>query len=173
MIKSKLTFILFPLTALMAFASGLLLFIVYIIIINNLPNLTDLDIITGILFLTWIGVMPIAMMLTVMRNYVTHADKLEVNYLFGVIKHFYDYKDLRISDYVWSTKGVLIELPDGDQMTLGKNQYRNFDEITKALGDKIQKEKIEVKYTTRLTRLFFIIGGITLILMPIGLKFQN
>ncbi len=129
MIKTKLTFILIPLTVLLTLASGLILFIVYIIIKNNLSNLTDLDILGGILFLTWIAVLPTALMITVMRNYVTHPDKLEVNYLFGLIKHFYNYTDLRISDYTWSTKGLLIELPDKDQLTIGKNQYRNFDEI--------------------------------------------
>lgn len=133
----------------------------------------DFDIVAGILFLTWIAIMPIAMMLTVMRNYVTHPDKLEVKYLFGLIKHFYSYKELRISDYAWSTKGILIELPDGDQLTLGKNQYRNFDEIARALADKIHRERIEVKYTTKLTRLLFAIGGISLMLLLIGLKFQN
>jgi hypothetical protein len=173
MIKSKLTFILIPLTVLMAFASGVILFLVYIIVVSNVSNLTDFDIAAGILFLTWIALMPMVMMLTLMRNYVTHSDKLEVNYFFGLVKHFYSYKDLRISDYAWSTKGFLIALPDGDQMTLGKNQYRNFDEITKALGEKIQSEKIEVKYTTKVTRLLLIIGGISLILMLIGLQFQK
>lgn len=172
MIRTKLTYILIPLAVLLILASGLILFIVYIVIKNNLSNLTDLGILGGVLFLTWIAVLPTALMMTVMRNYVTHPDKLEVSYLFGLIKHFYNYKDLKISDYTRSTKGLLIELPDKDQLTIGKNQYRNFDEITNALADKIQKEEIGVKYTTRVTRWLFIIGGISLTLFLVGLRFQ-
>lgn len=141
MTKSKLTLKLVPLTILILLASGLMLFIVSIVIKNNLSNLTDLDILAGILFLTWIAVLPLVMMLIVTKNYVTHPDKIEVNYFFGQIKRFYAYTNLKISDYVWTTKGLLIELPNGDQMTLGKNQYRNFDEIRSGVAEKIRKEK--------------------------------
>jgi hypothetical protein len=173
MIRTRLAFILIPLTVLLILASGIILFIVYIIIENNLSNLTDLDVLGGILFLTWIAVLPTTLMIAIMRNYVAHREKLEVNYLFGLIKHFYNYNDLKISDYTWSTTGLLIELPDKDQLTIGKNQYRNFDEIATTLTEKIRKEEIEIKYTTKLTRWLFILGGITLTLFLIGLKFQN
>ncbi len=82
MIKSRQHFILIPLTILVAFGSGLLLFIVYIIIVNNLTNLGDFDIIAMTLFLTSIAIFPLIMMLSLLRKFKIHSDKLEVVYAF-------------------------------------------------------------------------------------------
>lgn len=173
MIKSRQHFILIPLTILVAFGSGLLLFIVYIIIINNLTNLGDFDIIAMTLFLTSIAIFPLIMMFSLLRKFKIHSDKLEVIYAFGLIRHFYNYNELKVSDYTWRTSGgILIKTPDGEQMTLGQKQYSNYFEIREALQSKIKKEDIKLKYTTRLTRTILISFGILFMLAMIALKLK-
>src|SRR5437879_3183659 len=156
MTKSRQTFILIPLTILLTFCSGVILFIVYLIVIHDLSRLTDLDIIAGTVVLTWVAIFPLLMILSLMRNYVIHPDKLEVYYLFGLFKFFYDYSDLRIPDYSWTTKGILIQFSNGDQSTLGERQYKNYNEIKDSLESKIIKEDINIRYTTRFTRTMFV-----------------
>lgn len=158
MIKSKLTFILLPLLVVFTICSGVILYIVYIIIINNLDNITDIDIIAGILFLSWISIFPLVLFMSLLRDFKFHSDKLEVVYLYGLINRFYDYKDLKISDYVWSTGGILIQLPDGDQMTLGEKQYKNYNQVKKALEKNIPKGVIKVKLTNKFSRTMIVLG---------------
>jgi hypothetical protein len=107
------------------------------------------------------------------RGYVVKNDRLEVNYLFGVVKVFYKYKDLKISNYYWVTEGLLIEIPDGDQMTIGANQYKNFNELKQSLEERIQKSKIEVKYTTRSTRTMFVIAAFSMLLFLISILIEK
>ena len=118
--------------------------------------------------MTWIALTPLFLTLSMMRNFVVHEERLEVNYLFGLLRYFYDYKELKVSDYTWSTKGVLIELPDGDQLTIGERQYRNYQELKHSLEKRIQKEKIGIKYSNRFTRLLIGFGVFILILLLIG-----
>lgn len=174
MIKSRLNYVLFPLTILIGICSAFLFFIAYIMIINNLSKMS-LDVIIGILFVTWFAVFPLGMVIQMaVRNYVIDSNKLEVVYLFGLIRFFYNYNDLKISDYSWrGVDGLLIELPDGEQMTIGINQYRNYNEIKESLESRIKKEKIEVKYTNQFTRIMFVIGGVLLIALIILLKLKK
>jgi hypothetical protein len=132
--------------------------------------LADYGIISTILFLSYLGVFPSIMMLTIIRNYHIKDEHLEVRYLFGLITNEFQYKDLTLSDYRWSTRGLLIELPNGDQLTIGIKQYKNFDTIKEALEKKIDKESINVKHTTKFTRIMFVIGGVILTFLVITLS---
>lgn len=170
MLKSKLNIILIPATLLIVLCCGVLLFIVYIIIINNLSNLNDPGIISMILFISWIAIFPSIMMFSLIKNYHISDEHLEVKYLFGLLTHRYQYSELKISDYTWSTKGLLIELPNSDQLTIGERQYKNYSTIKEALEERIVKEEIKVRYTTRFTRTMFIIGGLTLLFLVISLQ---
>ncbi|AKQ45961.1 hypothetical protein TH63_10425 [Rufibacter radiotolerans] len=149
-----------------------MLYIVYIIIINNLDNVTDIDIIGGVLFLSWISIFPLALFLSLLKDFKFHPNKLEVIYLYGLFTRFYDYKDLKISDYVWSTSGILIQLPDRDQMTLGEKQYQNYSQVKKALEQNIPKGAIKVKLTNRFSRIMILLGAIIIIVFASSFMFK-
>jgi hypothetical protein len=171
-VESRLSYWFIPLVGLTLIGSALIIFLEYLIVINNLSHLTDFDILTGLLFLTWIAAMPTSLILSQMRNYFTYADRLEVTYLFGLLKFNYNYKSLKISDYFWLAKGILIELPDGDQLTLGEKQYRNFSELKESLKSKIIHEQIEIKYSNRFARFMIAFGICSSILLIIALNFR-
>ena len=151
--------------------SGVILYIVYVTIRSNISQPIRLDIIAGVIFLSWLAIYPLALMSILIRNVAIYSDRLEVNYFFGLMKKSYDFTDLKVSEYKWSTNGVLIQFSDGDQMTLGERQYTNYIDIKQELENRIKKEKIKVKYTTRFTRILMLIGGVTLFFWIIAIKF--
>jgi hypothetical protein len=168
--ESQVSLIFALIFILMALGSAAILFVEYLILINNISHLADPDILSGLLFLTWLALFPIILILTQMRKYVVLEDKLEVSYLFGLIKRSYLYEGLTISDYRWSTKGILIQPSDGDQMTIGVPQYRNFDALKQSLELKIKKEKLAVQYSTKFMRLLMLLGVVALALFIITLR---
>lgn len=170
-VQSRLSFFLFPAAALVTIISCSFFLIELVMIILDFSILTNVKGLSIMIFLTWLFVLVLIAMWTMLRNFIVHADKLEVNYLFGTIKFFYDYKTLKIYDYIWTTKGTLIQIPNGDQITLGELQYKNYSEIKEALEGRIQKEKIEIRYTTRFTRLMFVVGGVSLIFLLIVMNY--
>ncbi len=172
MVQSKLRFFLYPAAVFVAACSGLLLFIVYVIIRENVTNLADFELVMVILLLTWFAVLFLVGFQLVMVGFRFHENKLEVRYIFGLIKQFYYYNDLRVSEYFWSTNGILIETSNGDQFTLGEKQYTNYSELKEAFQSRIKKDVIKIKYTTRMTRVLLFLGVALTVLLIIAMKLK-
>lgn len=163
-IKSRPSVLLYPIVVF-----GTILFITIFgasvwIVIDDLSTLTNIGKLSGVLLLVWLSLFQLVLFWTLIRNFVFHDDQLEVSYAFGLIRFYYPYKDLRISDYVFFTSGILIKTPNGDQMTIGEKQYKNYHEIKQSLEEKIRKEDIRIKFTTKFTRIMFVIVCILLAL---------
>jgi hypothetical protein len=134
MIKSRQSVILLPITIVLAICCATLLvfmLIVFMSIIfhtNSLPTLEDWFFFSLMIVIAWLIVLPLVVVVIVNTNYVTHPDKLEVNYLFGLLKYFHDYSDLKLSDYSRrGSKGILIEFAGGDQLTLSESPTTRSD----------------------------------------------
>ena len=83
-VKSKQSIILYFAVILLAFGSGVLLFIAWIIIRTNIEDLFRLDIISGTLFLIWIGLLPLILVGEQLENGMKRcADKKEVLMLYA------------------------------------------------------------------------------------------
>jgi hypothetical protein len=130
--------------------------------------LSDVKSIINGLFLGLLLVFQLILFWTLVRNYVFHPDRLEVNYFFGLVRYYYPYQDLKISNYFKYTAGVLIQTPDGDQLTLGEKQYRNFHEVKQALEERISKETIPVKWFNKFTKRMSLVIVILLVIILIG-----
>jgi len=163
-IKSHPSIFLYPIVLLGSILFVTIFGVAVWIVIDDVSTLTNIGKLAGVLLLVWLSLFQLILFWTLIRNYVFHDDQLEVNYVFGMIRFYYPYKNLRISDYFFSTGGILIEAPNGDQMTIGEKQYKNFHAIKQSLETKIIKENIRIKFTTKFTRIMFVIGGVLLAL---------
>jgi len=96
-------------------------------------------------------------------SYLFHHGTLEVKHFFGLSRGSYDFKDLKFSYYSWTKKLALLELPNGRQLTLGKSQYLNFDEIVAILEARVRNDKLKFKFVNRLT-IFIVVASILVFL---------
>jgi len=168
--KSKLSSFLLPIVLLLTVPAIGVIFMDVIFFIIKGASLFNFDSLALMLFLNWIILSPPVLLWSAVRNYTIYNERLEVSYLFGIIKYNYHFNELKLSDYTWSTKGILIETSDGEQMTIGVNQYKNYELLKDELEKRIAKTKLKVNYTNRLTRTWLFIGGISLVLLIIAMK---
>jgi len=164
MIKTKFS----PLTWLFAVVLTMIpiqmLYAIYRIVIDNLSNLTDLTVVVQIFILTLSIIFLLLMLERYTRIYVISKDTLEVKHFLGLSRRSYDFKELKFSYYSWTTKLALLELPNGRQLTLGKSQYLNFDDIVGILKTRIKNENLKFKFVNRLT-IFIIIACLLIFVM--------
>jgi hypothetical protein len=166
MVKSRFSILTIPLVCVLTVVSIQVLYTIYNIVADNLSNLTDLGVVIQLGTLTLTDLFLLTMLKRNTRSYVIHQDKLDVNYFFGLVTKSYDFRDLKFSYYTWTKKVGLVELPDRSQVTLGKSQYSNFDEIVEILATRIQNQKLKFKFVNKLT-VFIIVASLLFFLMII------
>jgi hypothetical protein len=164
MIKSKFSILTWPFAFVLTMLPLQLFYTVCKIVIDNLSTLTDLTIVVQIVVLTLTILFLLMMLERHTRSYVIHDSTLEVKHFFGLSKASYDFKDLKFAYYSWTTKLALLELPTGRQLTLGKSQYLNFDEIVENLRKRIKNENLKFKFVNRLT-IFIVIACLLIFVM--------
>ena len=71
---------------------------------------------------------------------------------------------MKFAYYSWTTKLILIELPNGRQLTLGKSQYLNFDKIVEVLKERVPNDNLKLKFVNGLT-IFIVVTSLLLFLM--------
>ena len=141
-----------------------LFYTVFEIVVDNVSTLTDLTVVVQIVVLTLTILFLLMILERHTRGFVIHGDTLEVKHFFGLSTRIYDCKDLKFAYYSWTTKLALLELPNGRQLTLGKSQYLNFDEIVEILRTRIKNENLKFKFVNRLT-IFIVITCLLIFVM--------
>jgi hypothetical protein len=120
------------------FLSAQIFYTICKFVIDNFANIADLEIVSQIGILTLTLLFLLTMLKRETKGYIIHKDKLEINYFFGLFTRSYDFRGLKFSFYSWTTKVALLEFPNGSQLTLGKSQYLNFDEIVEILKQELK-----------------------------------
>ena len=162
-VKSKQSIILYFAVILLAFGSGVLLFIAWIIIRTNIEDLFRLDIISGTLFLIWIGLLPLILVGEHLRGITIKEDHLELSYLFGLFRTKHFFTNLKQNQYWYYNEGVVVESENGYQFTLGQKQYRNYPELRNLINKKIDKsDELTVRRFTRTLKVLTATGIIIL-----------
>jgi hypothetical protein len=164
MIRSKFTILTWPFAIVLTILPVQILYMASNIVIDNLSHLTDFTVVVQIVVLALTILFLLLMLERHTRSYVIHSGTLEVKHFLGLSKRSYDFRDLKFSCYSWTTKLALLELPNGRQLTLGKSQYLNFDEIVEILKGKVQNDRLKFKFVNRLT-IFIVIALVLLFLM--------
>ena len=165
-IESKQSLFLHIPILLMVPFTGLLLFICGVIIKTNIHELFNLEIITTILFVAWLAIFPLIVMIQALPSLVFENSRLELSYFYGFITRRYELKNLRQSNFSPRGDGILIELENGDQVTIGRKQFLNYDELKKFIEDNIAvtTPKIKLKRTTKIMRIMIWFGAIILLI---------
>ncbi|MCV9386987.1 hypothetical protein [Reichenbachiella ulvae] len=170
-VKSKQSIILYFAVFLLAFGSGVLLFIAWIIIRTNIEDLLRLDIISGTLFLIWIGLLPLILVGEHLRGIVIREDHLELSYLFGLFRTKHYFTNLKQNQYWYHNEGVVVETESGYQFTLGQKQYRNYSELRNLIDEKIDKsDELTLRRFTRTLKILTVSGVIILTAFVISLN---
>ncbi|MEP4531619.1 MAG: hypothetical protein ABJ004_00945 [Cyclobacteriaceae bacterium] len=170
-VKSKQSIILYFAIILLAFGSGVLLFIAWIIVRTNIEDLLRLDIISGTLFLIWLGLLPLILVGEHLRGVTIREDHLELSYLFGLFRTKHFFTNLKQSQYWYHNEGIVVETETGYQFTLGQKQYRNYSELRNHINEKIAKsDELTVRRFTRTLKILTVTGVIILTAFVISLN---
>jgi hypothetical protein len=171
-VVSKDTYKLIPVLTIVVIASLGLLFLIYIILDQGEHRTITFELVSGLLFLSWIVIIPLVLLVPMFRSIEFFQDRLQINYLFGTInrRHFYD--QLRLSRYRHQRgNGIVIESDNGDQITFGEKEYNNYDSIKELLENRIKTvNTIELKYLSRTLVIMLILFGLNLIVFIISMK---
>ena len=164
MIKSKFSVFTWPFILVLTTLSLQLSYTLCNIVVDNLSTLTDLTVVVQIVVLTLTILFLLLMLERHTMGYVIHNDTLEVKHFVGLFSRSYDFKGLKFRYYSWTTKLALLELPNGRQLTLGKSQYLNYDDMAQILKTRVQKDNLKFKFVNRLT-VFIVVAWLLIFLM--------
>ena len=171
-VKSKLSPVLYLLIFLLTVSSGGLLFIAWVVVKTNIQNLFSLDIISGTLFLIWMGILPLIAAGELLRRIIIKDDHLELSYLFGLFRTKHFFVDLKQNQYWYYNEGVVVESKNGYQFTLGQKQYRNYPELRNLLNQKIAKsDELTVRRINRTLKVWIATQTIILVAFIISQYF--
>lgn len=121
------------------------------------------------LFLITIGVGFFSASMSLRRKIILDLGHLKIAYFFGLITWSYRYSSLSISNYFMADQALLIELENGDQLTIGEKQYKNYYQLKDLLLTNIKdKRNLEVKFANRLTIILIFSNLFSLILFIIS-----
>lgn len=171
-IISRDTYKIIPAFVIVILATLGILFLFYIIFQRNGERPISIDMILGLLFLSWIVIIPLTLLIPMFRSVELLDDRLKVNYLFGLIIHEHFYTRLKLGKYFYHKgNGLVVENDNGQQMTFGEKEYKNYHEVKGLLENKIARvEKIELRYVSKTMIIMLILFGLTLLCFIISIR---
>jgi hypothetical protein len=165
MIQSKPTFIVNLFAVLLILLSGAALVLGIGWSATNAIARGDGKSITEALFLSWLCAFQFALPYILTRNFRLHEDRLEIVHLFGLVRRSYAYDTLQLAGYRYTTSGVVIQKTNGDQVTLGQKQYKNYEELRQVLQEKIREGPLRLRFTNKFMRRMFWFGAVLMVAM--------
>jgi hypothetical protein len=171
-IISRDTYKVIPVFIIVVAAAFGLFFLIYITIERNNEKPITIDMIAGLLFFSSIIMIPLTLLIPMFRSIEFFEDRLEINYLFGLIIHRHPYKQLKLAKYFYHKgNGIVVESDAGNQITFGENEYKNYDAIRELLESKIDMvDTIQLRYISRALVIMLILFGLSLIFFLISMN---
>lgn len=145
MIRSKFTFLTWPLIIALIGFLGKILFTVFSMAPDNVEGLANLVVVANLAIQSTAGLVIIMMLKWHTRELIIHDGTLEVRHLLGLSTRKYGFDTLKFSPHPWTKKLFLLELPDGRQIMLSNSQYENFDALIEALRLRVPQESLKFK----------------------------
>ena len=175
-VESKLTFWINFQTIIISFFSSILLAILVFIFLAMIFSHEGISIkdIMGLIFLSSIFLNLFLASIILRKKIIVDLGHLKILYFFGLLSWSYRYSTLKISDHFTGNDGILIQLENGEQITLGEKQYKNYYHLKDLLLANIKdNRKLEVKFTNRLTLIMISLMITSLVLFIISNGYSN
>ena len=125
-----------------------------------------LDVLFVGLFLIWIASTPFFVIARQYKVIVITETQVIIRWVFGLVKRAYLFDSLKRNDYRYTTGGVILKPVDGEQITLGEKEFRNYLDLKSALDSVIEIDHdLKLTYLPKSMRIWTLIGVLLLILV--------